>query len=206
MIETAAAPGFRQGAGRLSLDFIRTLRLRGSAAANEELTSATALAAWITQFGPCSVSAEDVAAAGPEQTTTRARRLREAVYELITAARDAAGGSGSCPDEARRTVNEIALLPGPAPQLDSAARLRWEAGDPVAATLAVIARDAIDLVTSPAIARVRDCANPGCNAMFLDSSRPGSRRWCSMGTCGNQAKKSTLRNKRAVVAVQAERV
>jgi predicted RNA-binding Zn ribbon-like protein len=88
-----------------------------------------------------------------------------------------------------------------APQLDSSARLRWEAGDPVAATLAVIARDAIDLVTSPAIARVRDCANPECNAMFLDSSRPGSRRWCSMGTCGNQAKKSALRNKREARAL-----
>jgi predicted RNA-binding Zn ribbon-like protein len=196
LTETAQAPRFRQGAGRLSLDFIRTLRHRGSEAAAEELASAAALAAWITRFGPCPARAEDIEATGPTLTTVRARLLREAVYELIAAARDQAG-AGSCSPAARRVVNETALLPRPSPQLDSAARLRWEAADPVAATLAVIACDAIDLVTSPAIARVRDCANPECNAMFLDSSRPGSRRWCSMGTCGNQAKKSTLRNKRA---------
>ncbi|UXX97904.1 CGNR zinc finger domain-containing protein [Streptomyces sp. AD2-2] len=26
-------------------------------------------------------------------------------------------------------------------------------------------------------------------------SRPGNRRWCSMGTCGNRAKKETLRGR-----------
>src|ERR1700722_5283953 len=142
MTETAQAPRFRQGAGRLSLDFIRTLRHRGSEAAAEELASAAALAAWITQFGPCPARAEDIEATGPTLTTVRARLLREAVYELIAAARDQAG-AGSCSPAARRVVNETALLPGPSPQLDSAARLRWEAADPGAATPAVLACDAI---------------------------------------------------------------
>ncbi|MFG2951443.1 CGNR zinc finger domain-containing protein [Streptomyces adustus] len=34
-------------------------------------------------------------------------------------------------------------------------------------------------------------------AWFLDTSRPGNRRWCSMGTCGNQSKKQTWRTKHA---------
>ncbi|MDV9173795.1 CGNR zinc finger domain-containing protein, partial [Streptomyces sp. W16] len=69
--------------------------------------------------------------------------------------------------------------------------------DPVRATLALVARDALDLATSPPLTRVRDCAGPTCGALFLDTSRPGNRRWCSMGTCGNRAKKETLRGRTA---------
>ncbi|MCZ0991112.1 CGNR zinc finger domain-containing protein [Streptomyces diastatochromogenes] len=58
-----------------------------------------------------------------------------------------------------------------------------------------MARDALDLITSPALDRVRDCAGPTCGALFLDTSRPGTRRWCSMDTCGNRAKKQALRRK-----------
>jgi predicted RNA-binding Zn ribbon-like protein len=221
MTATATDSGFRHGSGRISLDFIRTLRRRGTAAAVEELADARALTAWITQFGPCPASVAAVAAgegaagqieagqhtaasaghtaasAGAEQAVVRARRLREAVFALIAAAREQSG-AGPVLAAARQTVNEMAALPVPTPQLDPAGAVRWEASDPVSATLALIARDAIDLVASPVITRVRDCANPDCGAMFLDVSRPGSRRWCSMNTCGNQAKKTTLRSKRAV--------
>ncbi|GAA0262401.1 hypothetical protein GCM10009527_068010 [Actinomadura nitritigenes] len=58
-----------------------------------------------------------------------------------------------------------------------------------------MARDALDLVTSPALGRVRACAGADCGALFLDTSRPGTRRWCSMNTCGNRAKKDTQRAK-----------
>ncbi|WP_281261965.1 CGNR zinc finger domain-containing protein [[Actinomadura] parvosata] len=36
--------------------------------------------------------------------------------------------------------------------------------------------------------RVRKCANPQCVLWFLDVSKNGSRRWCSMEACGNRAK------------------
>ncbi|HLU95372.1 MAG TPA: CGNR zinc finger domain-containing protein [Thermobifida alba] len=36
--------------------------------------------------------------------------------------------------------------------------------------------------------RVRRCANPACVLHFLDTSRNGTRRWCSMAGCGNRAK------------------
>lgn len=66
----------------------------------------------------------------------------------------------------------------------------------MAGLLALIARDALDLVTTPAaLGRIRDCASPDCGAIFLDNSRPGTRRWCSMDRCGNQAKKATFRGK-----------
>jgi predicted RNA-binding Zn ribbon-like protein len=36
--------------------------------------------------------------------------------------------------------------------------------------------------------RVRHCAHPACVLWFYDISRNGTRRWCSMETCGNRAK------------------
>ncbi|QVQ51802.1 CGNR zinc finger domain-containing protein [Spiractinospora alimapuensis] len=36
--------------------------------------------------------------------------------------------------------------------------------------------------------RIRACANPGCVLHFFDTSKNGSRRWCSMAGCGNRAK------------------
>lgn len=36
--------------------------------------------------------------------------------------------------------------------------------------------------------RVRSCAHDDCVLWFLDTSKSGRRRWCSMETCGNRAK------------------
>jgi predicted RNA-binding Zn ribbon-like protein len=33
--------------------------------------------------------------------------------------------------------------------------------------------------------RVKVCANPSCSWMFVDESRPGSRRWCNVRVCGS---------------------
>ncbi|MFH9190496.1 CGNR zinc finger domain-containing protein [Streptomyces globisporus] len=36
--------------------------------------------------------------------------------------------------------------------------------------------------------RIRRCAQPDCIRHFVDTSRNGTRRWCSMALCGNRAK------------------
>ena len=45
---------------------------------------------------------------------------------------------------------------------------------------------AVALLTSPELARVKAC--PGCGWFFLDETKNGSRRWCSMRMCGSLAK------------------
>jgi predicted RNA-binding Zn ribbon-like protein len=191
---------FRQGAGRLCLDFARTLRYRGRPGEHEELPDADALAAWVRQFGPAPPEADQAGEAAEPPgsvdptSVARAQRLREAIHQLIEAARGPTGLPG-CPAEARELVNAAAAGPAPAPWLDAHGRMRWRTADPVAATLTLVARDALDLVSSPALGRVRNCADPTCRVLFYDGSRPGSRRWCSMGSCGNRAKKATLRAK-----------
>ncbi|MCL2552096.1 MAG: CGNR zinc finger domain-containing protein [Actinomycetia bacterium] len=55
------------------------------------------------------------------------------------------------------------------------------------ALLAVIARDAVDLLTDPAArARLRACEGENCTLVYLDTSRGRRRRWCSSEVCGNR--------------------
>jgi predicted RNA-binding Zn ribbon-like protein len=78
--------------------------------------------------------------------------------------------------------------------------LRPEGGTTVvtptaAAALATIARDAIDLFGGPLAERVRTCAAADCGLLFVDASRPGLRRWCSMERCGTRTKVRRHRGK-----------
>jgi predicted RNA-binding Zn ribbon-like protein len=182
---------FRQGAGRLCLDFVRTLRYRGTPEVTEELTDPEALAAWVAQCGPFGGTGRVPLPA--RAAVDEARALREAVHALVMASlRD--GGPAAVGTSARNRLNRAATAAVPTPRLTPSGELRWLADDPVPATLSLVARDALELAASPALlARVHACASPACGALFLDQSRPGTRRWCSMDICGNQAKKAGMR-------------
>jgi predicted RNA-binding Zn ribbon-like protein len=123
---------------------------------------------------------------------TAARELREAIYRIVDAVRRA---------EAPRAddlalLNEWARRPAPSPQLDSQLRMTISCSDPCRAGLAQLARAAIELVAGQDLERIRNCANPTCSLMFVDRSRPGRRRWCSMDRCGNRAKTARYRESR----------
>lgn len=191
---TAAPPRFRQGAGRLCLDFVRTLRRRGTPGEEEELSGGDALAEWVRQCGPA-VEAPHTAAPPDAARVRSARALRGAVYALVSGAVGTGGAAtAGLGTAARERLNRAAAEPVPVPYLTPAGELRHRAADPVAAVLALVARDALELTASPdLVARLRTCAAEECGAVFLDQSRPGTRRWCSMDVCGNRAKKSAFR-------------
>ena len=54
-----------------------------------------------------------------------------------------------------------------------------------------IAASALDLLTNVPFTRVRKCE--GCVVNFFDTSKKGSRRWCSMKLCGNREKVANYR-------------
>jgi predicted RNA-binding Zn ribbon-like protein len=66
--------------------------------------------------------------------------------------------------------------PGEVATIESGRRAAWDA-----------ARDYLRLLAS-APERIRRCAHPACVLWFHDTSRNGTRRWCSMEACGNRAK------------------
>ncbi|WP_405872710.1 MULTISPECIES: CGNR zinc finger domain-containing protein [unclassified Streptomyces] len=61
--------------------------------------------------------------------------------------------------------------------------------DPTWGPAWLAARNYLELL-STAPDRIRGCAHDSCVLHFFDTSRNGTRRWCSMAACGNRAKAS----------------
>ena len=51
-----------------------------------------------------------------------------------------------------------------------------------------VLHSALHLLSSPDLARLRECAAERCGKLYLDHTKNASRRWCDMDTCGNRAK------------------
>ncbi|MEU4603874.1 CGNR zinc finger domain-containing protein [Kribbella sp. NPDC023972] len=58
-----------------------------------------------------------------------------------------------------------------------------------------VAQAAYGLLTGPRAGRIKRCA--GCPWLFLDQSKNGSRRWCSMEICGTSQKVRLYVSRRA---------
>jgi predicted RNA-binding Zn ribbon-like protein len=54
-----------------------------------------------------------------------------------------------------------------------------------------------DLVRLRETARLRRCAAPDCDAVFVDLSKNRSRRYCDTGNCGNRQHVAAYRERRA---------
>jgi predicted RNA-binding Zn ribbon-like protein len=180
------APEFQFG-GRLSLDLTWTLRYR-AVWPTELLASPDDLSAWLDAAGlpaPATPSERDVA---------DARALRESIYRAASALID---GHAIAPHD-RDTINHWAAQPPPSPTLhtDGTRRLVAPENREVPAALSAIARDVIDLLTVHDD-RLRRCGGPSCSLLFHDSSRPGTRRWCSTTRCGNKVNTKAYRARRS---------
>lgn len=177
-------PGFPVS-GRLSLDLTWTLRYR-SVWPTELLTSPDDLGAWLRASGlPAPV-------APTARHLTRFRALREAIYRSAGAVVE--GHALDATD--RELINRCAATPTPAPELDAdgSHRLVTPLGRETPAALSLIARDAIDLLTTHD-GRLRRCEGPLCSLLFHDTSRPGNRRWCTTTSCGNKVNTKAYRTR-----------
>ncbi len=172
-------------AGALSLNYLDTLGNR-RAESVERLSSPRNLAHWIqaAQLGASS------GAKVTQEDFRWAHVLRDAIDRVVSAAI-----RGKRLDDADlKILNKTAAQMPLRPQVVQG-RLAWDATKPISAVLSMIAADAIELVTSERRLRVRVC--PECKMTFLDTSRPGKRRWCSSSAgCGNRAKVRRFRSRR----------
>lgn len=174
---------FHWKSGRLCLDFVATVGERWRRSF-ERLLAPDDLARWMVESGllvsPPKVSSSQLAAG---------RALREVINRL---ARPGVIPEPADPDELNRWAARAPL----APQLTAQSELVWVADRPVEAIFATIARDAVDLLSGPLAARIRECGAPDCALLFVDTSRPGARRWCSTTACGNRVRTKAYRERR----------
>ena len=181
-----AAAGLKRIGGHPALDFVNTIDWRGRAAAKDYLASPAALVAWATGAG---LPGTRAAAARPSAALFKsAIALREAGHRLFRAA--AAGKPGPAADLAlvNRLLRRAAARRALVPRGLGYVWLRAAPHEPLGPLLAMLAAATAELLASPALARVRLCAGPGCGWLFLDESPNRSRRWCAMESCGNRAK------------------
>jgi predicted RNA-binding Zn ribbon-like protein len=61
--------------------------------------------------------------------------------------------------------------------------------------IAPVIYSAYELLLADKLNRIKECTN--CGWLFLDTTKNGTRRWCSMNTCGSivKAKEWYHRNK-----------
>ena len=81
------------------------------------------------------------------------------------------------------------------PDEDNRLSWRWDADD-LASVRHVAVTSAVELLTTPAAPRLKQCPGDHCGWFFLDTTRRGNRRWCLMSECG-QAAKTAGRRRRA---------
>jgi predicted RNA-binding Zn ribbon-like protein len=176
---------FRFGLGHPVLEFVATLAGRRREQ-HERLHEPDDLARWLERAGLAQRTTCD------EDTLAEARALREAIYRLLETARSRRRSESGDVE----LLNRWARRPAAAPQLDTDLGLSWTSTDPARAALAALAANAVELLSGPDLARVRHCASPSCSLLFIDHSRPGRRRWCSMDRCGNRDKTARYRRRR----------
>jgi predicted RNA-binding Zn ribbon-like protein len=93
-------------------------------------------------------------------------------------------------------LNELAARPSLVPRLEPGPARSWARTQSASAVMSTVARDAIAVFGGPLAARLKRCEGARCALLFVDTSRPGHRRWCSMDRCGNRAKAAAHRHRR----------
>jgi predicted RNA-binding Zn ribbon-like protein len=206
MMETGS--NFEFDAGRLCLDFANTLGDRPDESPHEEdLHTYADLIAWgeaadVLSTDEAEAMLQDAARrpVDAERTFARAIALREAIYRLFSAiAADTAPPADDL--DAVNAAIATATARGRLAPLHGHFHWQW-AHDPsvLDSMLSPVAWSVAELLMSEDLHRVRECAGPDCGWLFMDTSKNGSRRWCSMETCGNRAKARRHRERRQVVA------
>ncbi|WP_432028541.1 CGNR zinc finger domain-containing protein [Streptomyces sp. 1222.5] len=182
----------RFDAGRICLDLLAT------AHPAERLDAVGALRAWIT--GVALVPPGTPLVHADASWLVGFRELRGQIGQLVRTPQTA---DPRTYERALARVNETARAAPPAPRAVHGADgtlVRELAGPPeCAALLAVVARDAVELLTDPvARAAVRECEGDNCPLVYLDTSRGRRRRWCSSEVCGNRERVARHRRRAAL--------
>ncbi|WP_433519108.1 CGNR zinc finger domain-containing protein [Nonomuraea sp. CA-143628] len=208
MLHDPKGGSFWFDAGAVCLDFAHTGG-EGRYAVFETLHEPADLGEWLAEPPLAAVMTVPVTA----RELTAAKALRQAIWD----AAHAQAARRPLPAEAVATINRAAAeaplvpelvsasVPEPVPEpvhepgsasVAGGATAGWVS--PVRATqaLSTLAREMIELLSGPLSERIRECASDDCPLVFVDSSRPGARRWCAMERCGNRHKLRAHRARR----------
>jgi predicted RNA-binding Zn ribbon-like protein len=124
---------------------------------------------------------------------TQARILRDVIYRTFWSI---AHGDSPAAADLKLLMDAYAEAAAHAQLVDSGTSVAWEwseDGSFLASPCWPIAHSAIELLQHGDRSRIKVCPGPGrpplaCAWLFYDTTRNGSRRWCSMADCGSATK------------------
>ena len=176
-------------AGHVALDFVNTAEERGHPDAGDSLRTVDDLRLWGQRSGVLTGGADGDAGLAELPAALDAREL---LYELFLCRVQ----GRRAPDAGRSRLRRLASEAYQAASLDEEAdgRLGWRWDPSRLATVRHVAiATGVELLSQSPTARLRQCPGDHCGWFFLDTTKRGNRRWCSMSECGQEAK--TLRRR-----------
>src|SRR5262245_9334558 len=184
--------------GHPALDFCNTEAAWGTPEPGDYLRSYEYMVAWAKGAGLVGHDLSDrirrrAARSSGEASRAldEARAFRNSLHSVLVKPRPGA--------EWNRVASLVSEGAATAVLTPGRAAATWELPESIGLRLPLLAlaRSAGELLTSDDVRSVRSCPGNHCGWLFLD--RRGSRRWCTMSTCGNRAKarRFTQRHARA---------
>ena len=185
--------GFLFLGNRLSFDFLNT-RPVANGELVEFLPDAPSVARWLKA---AELVSEPVGrdlelrwstGGSRDQAAEELRKFRERLRNVLFALETGRAPSSAFIAELNEllathpTVHRLSRRDG-----DLTLRRTFEPQSPLDA-FAPIVEDVADLLANGDTSRIRKCVCPACVLHFYDTSKKGTRRWCSMNLCGNRAK------------------
>lgn len=190
---------FELTGGRLAVDFVNTQGGMRGVAPKEHLHAYADLIAFARQSGAIDAArarrllAEARRRPGEAEAVVReAVELREALYRVFLQRSRGTAPASADTELVSRAVGR-AFAHRRLERRDAGYTLGWDpATDALEAPLWPVIASAAEILTSDdALARLRVCGlydSDECSWLFVDETRSGTRRWCSMQDCGNRAK------------------
>ncbi len=186
--------------GHLALDLANTVDEPGLPTEFDHLQHPPTVLAWAERAGLLDSRQRDELAHYAERTPDRAATELRRLHRLRRAVQDAFGAVADqidIPEPGWVALRRAAAEAVAAARLDRRGdhgQPSWEL-DSLDALGRPLAYAAWDLLTSGPLNRVKRC--PACPWIYLDQSKNGSRRWCTMDDCGKAVKMQRYVAKRA---------
>jgi predicted RNA-binding Zn ribbon-like protein len=170
--------------GHAIVDFLNTEMISDGKAV-DALPDIEALRNWLVQADLASKRAGLTLSPSILHDVKQLRRRIRAVIEAVAAGKKPQPGDAAAIDrELRRGTGSLALrrdgsgfVFGFEPSKEGGADPRF-----------IIARTAAEFLSGADPSRVRRCQGPRCILLYYDLTKSGTRRWCSMASCGNRQK------------------
>lgn len=182
--------------GRLCLDFTNTMDPRLGNHPQDFLGDYADLVQWSRHAGVLTEGeAEHLlkeAAYRPAKSTMvfeQAIALREAIYRVFSAIAHSTIPENTDLDTLKTAFVEAMTHAQFIPTSDGFTWGWEERKDALDQMFGPVVRSTVELLTSEEVKKVKECPGVGdCGWLFLDTSKNGSRQWCSMEGCGSRAK------------------